>query len=154
MPSCFGTRRVERGGARVHRLFFSRPLFLRSEKGWKWDIRCSPLCPRMSMGCGSEVERGLERFTLLASSVGLFDGWLGHLTSSQWSPVMREAWLKKGDWPRWSGEALLPCFLPLKPRAVLVWHALSDVEGGGLLADGQTWCSLTTRGSAVSACAF
>lgn len=28
--------------------------------------------------------------------------------------------------------------LPLKPRAVIVRRALSDVEGGGSLADGQT----------------
>jgi hypothetical protein len=50
---------------------------------------------------------------------------------------MRESLTQKGIG---LGGRAGPCCLalPMKPRAVLVWHALSDVEGGGLLADGQT----------------
>jgi len=51
--------------------------------------------------------------------------------------------LLEGDWPEGSTFAFEALSCPCVT-------CLSDVEGGGLLAGGQTRCSLTTWGSATS----
>jgi len=82
----------------------------------------------------SEVEKGLlSDVASLASLVGLYDGWLGRPVSSRWTFTMRKSRLEM-DRPQ-------GVFLPLKPYAVLERQAWAMLKGGGLLADGQTWCS-------------
>ena len=81
---------------------------------------------------------GLSNISLLASSVGPFDGWLGRLTSSYWVLLSGKP-NSKGDrlWLFWG---LCCLYLPLKPQAIVVWYVWAMSKGGGLLADGQTWC--------------
>jgi hypothetical protein len=88
-----------------------------SRNGFNPGRRCRSLW-REKCGGGfvlfQRLKGGFERPGLLASQVGLFDGWLGRLMSSGWVLLCGK--------PTRRGPAQ-GAFLPLKPYAVLLWQA-------------------------------
>ena len=99
--------------------------------------------------CKGEVERGLERCSLLASLVGLFNGWLGCLTSSQWVLLCRKP-DSIGDQPWFVGVGPLT----LKASSCPCGDMLERYWRRWIACRWSDLMQLTTRGSAASVCAF